>query len=58
MIVQQRAKMTKQELRQKLDEILVEFVPGNDMEGPNPSMLRKASVALDKIMRVVEEYTS
>ncbi len=50
--------MSKAELRQQLDEILVEFVPGNVEDGPNPTMLRKASIALDKIVRVIEAYTS
>lgn len=55
--VQQRAKMTKAELREELDSILVEFVPGNE-DGPSLTMLRKASIALDRIMRVIEAYES
>lgn len=53
---QQQARITKAELREAIEQVLVEGVPGND-RGPNLAALRKASVALDQIMRLVEQYT-
>lgn len=51
----QRPVISRSELRQQIELILMESVPGT-AEGPNLTMLRKANTTADRIMRLIDSY--
>lgn len=54
-MMQQRPVISRSELRQQIELILMESVPGT-ADGPNLSMLRKANTTADRIMRLIDSY--
>ena len=57
MNVQQRPVMSRSDLEAELNMILLSDVPGTD-DGPNPSMIRKASSQAQRILRLIDRYAT
>lgn len=57
MAAQQRPVMSRSDLKRELELILVEGVRGGP-QGPDLTMLRKASTSVDRIMALVDRYVT
>ena len=56
MYSQQRRVMSREELRDEVEDRLSRMVPGDSRRGPDLSTIRKASEVLDEIMALVDAY--
>ncbi len=49
--------MSREELRDEVEDRLSRMVPGDSRRGPDLSTIRKASEVLDEIMALVDAYS-